>query len=209
MRKLIKFCISVIARSGIMWRILRPIVLITSHYNFQRRRELRRRAELELQILFEDFLINHGVFKGMVYPSHKSIGSSLYPKYAGSYESELEQVICYLGDSYSYKTIINIGAAEGYYAVGLAMRFKDAQVYAYDLKPDYGLTIDELARLNNVESRINYLIAKENYTFEELMHDERSLVICDCEGCEREVFSTMNLDKLINTDLIIPKLSDL
>ncbi len=83
------------------------------------------------------------------------------------------------------------------------MKFKHAQVYAYDLKPDYGLTIDELARLNNVESRINYFIAKVNYTFKELVHDDCSLVICDCEGCEMEIFSSMNQDKLINTVLII------
>ena len=35
----------------------------------------------------------------------------------------------------NYPTILNIGCAEGYYAVGMARRMPDTQVLAFDLKP--------------------------------------------------------------------------
>src|SRR5262245_41340678 len=71
--------------------------------------------------------VQRGPFAGMVYPDHAAVGSTLYPKLLGSYERELHQTvddIVRLG----YDTVVDIGAAEGYYAVGLAMKMPGTQV---------------------------------------------------------------------------------
>ena len=72
----------------------------------------------------------YGPFKGMTYPDSTSIGSVWLPKMLGIYESELHDIleeIC----SKNYSTIINIGAGEGYYAVGLALRIPTSMIYAF------------------------------------------------------------------------------
>jgi hypothetical protein len=54
----------------------------------------------------------------------QAVGSALIPKLLGCYEAELHGVIaCALNTTYD--TIIDIGCAEGYYAVGLALHFPD------------------------------------------------------------------------------------
>src|SRR5262245_45426434 len=62
--------------------------------------------------------VQHGPFKGLAY-FDETVWGSITPKWLGSYEAELhpaiEEII-----SRPYETIIDVGCAEGYYAVGLA-----------------------------------------------------------------------------------------
>ena len=75
--------------------------------------------------------VRHGVFAGMSYPDGKSTGSVLVPKLLGSYEVELEPVWKSLFTS-DYDTIVDVGCAEGYYAVGFARRRPASHIFAYD-----------------------------------------------------------------------------
>ena len=70
-----------------------------------------------------------GPFAGMSCIS-EAICSSLVPKLLGSYESELHQVLNQILET-DYQNVIDIGCAEGYYAVGLALRLPNARVYAW------------------------------------------------------------------------------
>src|SRR5688500_985732 len=70
--------------------------------------------------------VRRGPFHGMTYPeSAVGLAEQLVPKLLGSYECELhgalEQVI--QGD---YEQVVDIGAADGYYAVGLARALPDS-----------------------------------------------------------------------------------
>ena len=71
-----------------------------------------------------------GPFAGLrlnyeLFPNHAS------PKFLGTYEQELhsviERAICL-----QPKYVLNVGCAEGFYAVGLAIRLNDAQIFAAD-----------------------------------------------------------------------------
>jgi hypothetical protein len=55
-------------------------------------------------------------------------------KFLGTYEQELHGVIEKAMESHP-KFVLNIGCAEGFYAVGLAIRLNDAQVFAADSDP--------------------------------------------------------------------------
>ena len=75
--------------------------------------------------LFCDGVVRHGPFAGLQYPELTAVGSALYPKLLGSYQREIQgwiEEICAAG----YSEIVDVGFAEGYYAVGLARRLPRA-----------------------------------------------------------------------------------
>ncbi len=98
---------------------------------------------------FEDNIVRHGPFKGMKYPQKVSIGSELYPKLLGSYESELTDTINFILKQ-DYSTILDIGCAEGYYAVGIGRIIQNARVIAYDTDEIALKLCNQMAQLNNV-----------------------------------------------------------
>lgn len=63
-----------------------------------------------------------GPFRGMKYIEN-SHGSAYLPKILGSYEKELHKFIPRIVEE-EYELILDIGAAEGYYAVGLSYLYK-------------------------------------------------------------------------------------
>src|SRR4051812_22623153 len=82
-----------------------------------------------------------GPFEGMHY-SDRSVGSAFFPKVLGTYERELHERIraCF---QMGVRTVIDVGAAEGYYAVGLAMRIPGVQVVAFETEEAGRVAIDQ------------------------------------------------------------------
>ncbi len=93
--------------------------------------------------------IPRGPFAGMRYITD-SVGSALVPKLLGIYERELNECIeqaC----TRQFPLIIDVGAAEGYYAVGLARRNPNARVIAFEMEEKGRATLRIMAELNGVE----------------------------------------------------------
>src|SRR5690348_1337426 len=74
--------------------------------------------------------VNSGPFKGLEYISGAA-GSAYTPKILGCYEQEIHAFIEEIINK-SYSVIVDVGCAEGYYAVGFAYRSSDVKVYAFD-----------------------------------------------------------------------------
>ena len=140
--------------------------------------------------------------KGLKYPGFSSFGSSIYPKLSGTYESELTDVFLKLENN-NYSCIIDVGCAEGFYAVGLAQRFKDAKIYAFDISQTAQQLCNEMAILNNVSDRVEIRKECTQGNIIALVQAKRSLLICDCEGYERYLFTKEIISSLKNSDLII------
>ena len=87
-----------------------------------------------------------GPFQGLRYISD-SVGSNWSPKLMGTYEKELWSIIESIVD-HSYELIIDIGAAEGYYAVGLAYRIHKTKVLCFDSEAKAHSLIQKFAKLN-------------------------------------------------------------
>jgi len=152
--------------------------------------------------IFTDKVVLHGPFKGMKYSSMASVGSMLYPKLLGSYERELHGVIDNLIAN-NYNQILDIGCAEGYYAIGLAIKSPASKIYAYDTDPVGRELCEKMAELNGVADRV---IMGETCTADELLHfdfTDSALIVCDCEGYEEYLFNQENVKKLKNCDLLI------
>ena len=140
-----------------------------------------------------------GPFAGMRYIT-RSCGSALAPKIIGSYEYELHAAIEGLiaGD---YERIIDIGCAEGYYAVGLAWR-KRIPVVAYDSSAEARACLAELAGLNGVSSLID---GRGTCDTEELesFSGQRVFLICDIEGAEGHLLDPTRAPALLGFDLLV------
>lgn len=146
--------------------------------------------------------VQNGPFKGMLYPHSKSIGSSFFPKILGSYESELHEIIKKITET-NYKSIVDIGCAEGYYAVGLAMKLKSTEIYAYDTNPEAIKLCKEMCKINNVNlERFNFGHKCTPDTLKSLKL-KNSLIICDCEGYEKEIFDQKFIESIKENDFLI------
>jgi lipopolysaccharide biosynthesis glycosyltransferase len=159
----------------------------------------------EIRELLPNQIVFTGPFKGMKYPELEAIGSSIAPKLFGTYEAELNEIVEEIIEN-KYSIIIDIGCAEGYYAVGFAMRMKDAIVYAFDINKKARELCQAMVNANSVSDRVH---VKEYFTMrniQELNPNEQGVIICDCEGAEEYIFyrDGENWHKLIDRyDLLI------
>ena len=122
------------------------------------------------------------------------------PKWIGSYEEELHQVISEIIEA-GYERIVDVGAAEGYYAVGLALKCKSSKILSFDIDPIARWRQMQLSRLNEIE---NLCVGKycSHATLSDIL-TVRSLLICDIEGYEDELVNPDRVPELCNTDVLV------
>lgn len=149
-----------------------------------------------------NYIVRSGPFRGMKYirQSHASV---LAPKLLGIYERELHEVIEKV-ISYPFETIVDIGAAEGYYCAGLALRMKKTKFIAFEMSDSSRTLIQELASLNQVADRITIRGA---CTIEELNSvldpSDLTLVICDVEGAESYLLDPLRVPALRSASILV------
>lgn len=147
-------------------------------------------------------LIAGGLFSGMSYVG-ESICSTNISKYLGSYEIELKPVFEELL-KISFNQIVDVGAAEGYYAVGCALRWKSARVVAYETTAEGRSLIDILATNNRVSDRVEI---KGHFTPEELAQvtsqECQRLIIMDVEGAEEELLNPDKVHALTQSHIVV------
>ncbi len=142
-----------------------------------------------------------GPFAGMDYIT-ESAGSAFLPKLIGSYECELHSIIEKILTS-NYDTVADIGSAEGYYAVGLAMHLpKTSKIYAFDINPDAQKLCASLAKKNHVEEKVIILGHCDAEYLQKTLKGY-SLVICDCEGYETELLQPLAAPVLYKADILV------
>lgn len=144
----------------------------------------------------------HGPFQGMVYPRGALVSRHGTPKLLGSYEKELHGALAeVIANADQYDHFVDIGCAEGYYAVGLAKK-TGKQVYAFDTEPRELAFCREMATLNQVTEKIifrhwcdaSYLGA---------LKGNRCFIISDCEGYEAQLFNSEAVRGVAESDLLI------
>jgi hypothetical protein len=146
------------------------------------------------------YSVLHGPFQGLTYPRRSLLSRAGIPRLLGTYESELHPIIRSITPG-QYDRIIDIGSAEGYYAVGLA-RQTGAVVYAFDTEYRERAFCREMARLNGVSPKVK-ISSWCNQEVLKRVVSGRCLIMCDCEGYETELFTGEVIDRLRDTDLIV------
>jgi hypothetical protein len=143
-----------------------------------------------------------GPFAGMIY-GPGSINSAFPPQLLGLYEKELWPIIEEIIRR-DYRKLINLGAGEGYYSVGLAMRMPAAQVVSYEIELPSREAMRQTADRNGVAPRIQILgQCTAALLAAQLDGRQRTLVLCDVEGAEEELLDREAIPRLSETDILV------
>ena len=148
-----------------------------------------------------EYKVLNGPFEGMKYPSINITELTLVPKIAGSYELQLMPTINEILQT-PYNNILDIGCAEGYYAVGLAMKMSETVVNCFDINQkdlDFCKSMASLNKALNLTYN-NFCSPQTLLNFE---YGHKSLIFCDCEGYELELFSPEVIEGLHSTDVLV------
>lgn len=135
-----------------------------------------------------NYTIEDGPFKGLILPRFGSWSDlDIASKILGAYELELFPYIENLIQQRP-KFIINVGASEGYYAIGLKRRLPASQCYTYDIDERSFRILAECAQSNNVEvSRLeSFDYCDPLKAIDSTCHDFGCFIF-DCEGFELEI----------------------
>jgi len=175
-----------VVRSDVAYRVLdTSFGRSVDFLRIQRRLWLdeRQSHEPDPQLEALGLTVLHGPFQGMHYSSRLACGSTLAPKLIGSYEQEIAQLIeavC----ARQPRLIVDVGAAEGYYAVGLAIRCPQAHVWAFDVDVTARDACSAMARLNGVDERLDLGSFCSPEDLKRICFQQAAIIICDCEGYE-------------------------
>lgn len=149
------------------------------------------RAVINALVKFHtDLTVLAGPFAGMRMIDLSSRGDGdVSPKLLGTYETETHPAImASIGNRYD--AIVDVGCAEGYFAVGLARLFPDIPVLAYDTNAPSLEILGKLAALNGCAERIvGGAFCDPAELGRVLTLYPRCFVIVDCEGYEKTLFA--------------------
>lgn len=155
-------------------------------------------AHRTLQKIYKKAAILGGPFRGMKYISEAQ-GSVLIPKLLGIYEKELHLVINNLTGK-SFDSIYVIGAGEGYYAVGMALKLPKARIFAYEANESAHRLIREVVEKNGVSDQISILGLCSDADMRAVKLD--SLVIMDVEGAEEHLLDPVKFSGLQSATIL-------
>ena len=196
MKKVIKKIVKIIISIDLIYNLFDKLLTYGWMIKFQRQLLDRKKFETKqnslLKQLFPVPVVLNGPFNGMKYPGFRSKSSSLYSKLIGSYEMEItDYILTAIEDK--YEQVIDIGCAEGYYAVGLALKIEKTIVYAYDIDHEARELTTEMANINDVSKKIIVRKNIKSSSFSEFDLTKKTLIICDIEGVERFIFNSSNI----------------
>jgi hypothetical protein len=145
-------------------------------------------------------VIPAGPFQGMRYSVKASEGGHA-PRLLGAYEASLHPVIETV-IARSYPQVMDIGCAEGYYAIGLALRMPDTIVHARDTNPSARALCEAMATTNGVADRLR-IGAEVTHADFALCQTARTFVLCDIEGAEGQLLDPTAAPGLLQADILV------
>lgn len=203
MKQAAKQILTKLAKNDLFWKFISPLSSVTNFVSAIRSQNIQNTRKNNIENLFKiSLVVQNGIFKGMKYPRIDSNGSSIYPKLLGSYELELAPFVKE-AIATSYSEIIDVGCAEGYYAVGFALNTVNTKIYAYDTEEKARILCQEMSNLNGVQDKINIKATLTSSELKNFKFTGKGLVICDCEGFEKDLFNQDNINNLKNCDILI------
>jgi SAM-dependent methyltransferase len=141
-----------------------------------------------------------GPFAGMPYLD-ETVWGPITPKWLGCYELEIRDVV-EAAIGFRYDRVIDVGCAEGYYAVGLAWRMLQTEVIAFDIDPMARRQTQRLAALAGVAAKVRVENGCEWADLNRLITN-RTLVAVDVEGAELSLLNPDHAPALKKADLLV------
>jgi hypothetical protein len=156
-------------------------------------------VQWELAKLYGGSILD-GPFAGMAFVDHGTHGSHV-PKQIGCYEHELHPYIEAVVAE-GYDEVINVGCAEGYYAVGLALRMPRASIHAFDTDEKARALCLRIAAGNGIADRVRVggLFAPDHFG---RFTGRKAFFLIDIEGGEVDLLGQALPEDLSGHDFII------
>lgn len=130
-----------------------------------------------------------GPFEGMVVANEHIYGAPV-AKLLGTYEKELHQYVTRILENEPC-TVLDVGGAEGYYAIGMALRERVEKVIVWESLEAGRALIEHLARTNCVLDKVMIQgECQESSLYEAVVSRPVGALIMDVEGAELELLST-------------------
>jgi hypothetical protein len=178
------------------WRVA-PGEMAERNVRYQRRRDRehgRERDGQQFASLYGDRVLR-GPMKGA---SYHPDGNEADLKLAGAYELEIQP---WLEEALQHRprVFLDVGAADGYYAVGVAAT-AGIRTVAYELAKSQRERLTSLARATNVRVEVRGMATSEALSDEEL---DGALVLVDVEGAEGDILSEVAVRHLSTATVIV------
>ena len=147
-------------------------------------------------------IVQHGLFKGMRY-LYKSTGSVVLPKLVGTYEDEITDALLDI-QSNTYDLFVDVGAAEGYYVVGIHKYIFKGHVpcVAFESTLRGQNLINKLAKINKV-TEINIKGHCDKNELKQVISGRKTFILMDIEGGEKDLLDPQEIPALINNDILV------
>jgi hypothetical protein len=148
--------------------------------------------------------VSYGPFKGLRLSENSSWGATdRGAMLLGLYEREILETLERMADK--EKAFINLGAGDGYYALGVLVGSLFKETYCFE-QSIYGQSILETnAEKNQVANRIK-VFGKADGNFFKLIPErywQNSVILCDIEGGEFSIFTKDVFSKFGKSQIII------
>lgn len=143
-----------------------------------------------------------GPFAGMQYLSDPLI-AAMIPKLLGLFEREIYPAIEEISRQ-PYRTIVDIGAAEGYYAIGLGRLVAQARVIAFEAQAAERQKLQQMLQINSMNARVDVRgLCTPQELSAALAGAGRTLIKCDVEGAEELILRPDEVPALAGADVLV------
>jgi hypothetical protein len=146
--------------------------------------------------------IASGLFAGLQFTSTDILGTPM-PKILGTYEKEIQEVF----EQWNHKKFnrfINVGGAEGFYAVGITKKFEVEEAIVYEMLEKGQSMIRTISEKNRVSTCVQIHSKCEEHDLYKLCDEcAKDLVFIDVEGAEIELLSSRVLERLRNSTVVV------
>lgn len=151
-----------------------------------------------------DGQVHTGPFRGMTIVPKVTWGDGdIAAKLLGIYEDELHPFINNVSISRP-DLVINVGCAEGYYAIGLARMLPTVSVIAVDINKDCADICQENSEVNNT-TNVKVVLQEVDTAWlsENLKSSQRPFIVMDCEGAELDLLNFDQVPELAKTSVLV------
>ena len=151
-----------------------------------------------------NFIVQNGVFKNLkinkdVTWGRGDIASKIYGFYENKIQEKLKEI--------KKPILIDIGAADGFFAIGCLYSKLSKYCYAFEQNETSRLALHKTAEINKVSNQISIMGKVDNQSFLSSLPNDlelsKTVILCDIEGEEYNFFSETILKKLKKCNLII------
>ena len=148
--------------------------------------------------------VQQGPFKGMVINEDQFWGQGdRSSKILGLYEKEIQDLIVSIQKDKNYSTFVDIGGADGFFAIGSLVNNLFEKCEVFEISKKGRISIQKNSKQNNVYDSIKIHDKASKRSLIKIDNINNSLILCDIEGDEYELFDEKLINEIYPSDIII------